>query len=341
MKKLLKLLLFSSLFLFLSLYIKADTAREEIRLTPILNREYLNNCLSLIDKAKNSISIACLYFKEDRATDKIVKALRKALKRNVKVRIILDGSIPENENILKKLSSFGVETKSFGPENKLHAKFIVVDSVYCLLGSTNFSAKSIEENNETNLLINNPAVSGIYEKFFESLWDSEKKFKTSPFLLLGPNEKAIPVLSKDYFPRALSLISHAKKNIAVILYMAHFMPQYYSSKPNRLLRALIEARRKGLNVRVIFEKSDHDKNLNEINRSAFEYLLENKVAVKYDTPKVITHAKLLLCDDSVLLGSTNWAISSLGKNKEADILIRDKECVEEYRKYFENLWKEY
>jgi len=339
--KKIKILLFIAVLLFFSLYIKADTPRATEQITPVLNRAYLENCLRIINSAKKYILIAHFYFKEDAITEKIETALKNAPKRNVKVRIILDSSIPENSFILKKFSSCGAETKLTSPKKKLHAKLIIVDGHYTLLGSTNFSEKSIDENNEANILIYNSAVSKVYEKYFESLWNDEKVFRNTGLLALGAKQRTLPVLGKDYLSRALGLINNSRRNIGVILYMAHFTPSYYSSKPNRLLRALIEAKRNGTRVRVIFEKSDHDEKLNEMNRTAFDYLTENKIEVKYDSLKTITHAKLLLCDNAAILGSTNWVISGLGTNKEADVLVRDPQAVNKYWKYFEGLWKEY
>ena len=318
----------------------ADNGSGKV-ITPVVNRAYLENCLEIIKRSKNSLSISEFYFKEDITTSKIKEAIADAAKRNVRVRILLDSSVPENSSAVKVFSELGAEAKLYDPKSKLHAKMIITDGSSVLLGSTNFSAKSIEENNETNVLINDPGVSKTFQNYFEKLWASKDISGNPAFDGIDPKAKVLPVIGRNYLGRALNLINNSKKEIGVILYMAHFTPKYYSSKPNILLRALCDARRNGVRVRVILEKSDYDKKLNEMNQTLIEYLSDNNIEIKFDSPQTITHAKLLLCDNEALLGSTNWVLSGLGKNKEADVLIRDDESVAEYWKYFEELWLKY
>ena len=302
---------------------------------PIVNRAYLENCLEIINNSKQTLSIAEFYFKEDPTTDKIKDAIAAAVKRNVKVRILLDSSVAENKAAQTMFSSLGAEAKIFALKTKLHAKMIVADSSRVLVGSTNFSARSINENNETDALLYDPGAAKAFEDYFENLWTGNDFSVNPAFSGMNSGAKVIPVFGGTYSNRARNLINGAKKEIAVILYMAHFTPKYYSSKPNILLRALCDAKRRGIRVRVILEKSDYDNKLNEMNQALIEYLSDNNIEVKYDSPPVTTHAKLLLCDNAALLGSTNWVISGLGKNKEADVLIRDDAAAAAYWEYFE------
>ena len=318
----------------------SDTGRQKA-VIPVVNRAYLENCLDIINNSKHSLYIAEFYFKEDATTDKIKNAVAKAVKRNVKVRILLDSSVEENKSAQKLFLSLGAEAKIYEPKNKLHAKMIISDGSSALIGSTNFSAHSIDENNETDALINDPGAAKTFQDYFENLWAGNEISAIPSNFGIAPGAKALPVIGGNYMNRARNMIFHAKNEIGVILFMAHFTPKYYSSKPNILLRALCDAKRKGLRVRVLLEKSDYDNKLNEMNQTLIEYLSDNNIEVKYDSPQVTTHAKLLLCDNEALLGSTNWVLSGLGRNKEADILIRDESAVAAYWKYFEDLWQKY
>lgn len=323
------------------IYIKASGFADTREISAVFNDQYLENCIQMIENAKSTLSIAEYYFKNDPVTAKIEKALKKALDRNVSVKLILDGSIKENTDAVRELSALGVQARLTGPERKLHAKFLISDSSAVLVGSTNFSEKSIKDNNEVNMLIKSPGPCEGYRRYFEALWHGESFNAQTNLLSSDPNEEIIPVFDRAYFERAMDLINSSNEDIGAIIYMAHFMPKYYSSKPNRLLRALTEARRKGIRVRVILERSDHDKELNEINKKAYQYLIKNEVDVKYDSAKKITHAKLLLCGRSALLGSTNWVISGLEKNHEANVLVRNSSAVDDLWQYFEDLWSEY
>ena len=310
-------------------------------ISAVLNRDYLENCLKIINSSKASLSIAQFYFKEDATTAKIKNAISNAIQRNVRVRILLDGTVKENSSAVNMFSRLGAKAKLFDPKTKLHAKMIIADSRSVLLGSTNFSSKSIDENNETDALLEDPGAAKVFQDYFETLWSDKTNSGNPSFYAQDLGAKALPVIGRNYMNRALDLINNSKKEIAVILYMAHFTPKYYSSKPNILLRALCDAKRKGVRVRVILEKSDYDKKLNEMNQTLIEYLSDNGIEIKYESPEIITHAKLLLVDNAALLGSTNWVISGLGRNKEADVLIRGGDAVADYWKYFEDLWLKY
>ena len=71
--------------------------------------------------------------------------------------------------------------------------------------------------------------------------------------------------------------------------------------------------------------------LNEINSAkssiqSYELLKKNNVPVFFDTSDTYTHAKAIIIDnETVILGSTNWSKAALTRNNEANVLIRSKE----------------
>ena len=58
----------------------------------------------------------------------------------------------------------------------------------------------------------------------------------------------------------------------------------------------------------------------------------------FDDEWQITHTKLIVVDDSTILGSTNWAYSGLNFHHNADVIIRNavftRDMVEFYREYW-------
>ena len=312
------------------------TAQSAVDIAPVCNRQYLEACRSLIDSAKKAVCISHFYFKNDPTTRILRHALERAVNRGVSVRILLEDSIAENAVAVRELSDIGAYAKLDTPSTKLHTKLIVVDGSSCLLGSTNFSEYSIRSNNEVNILIKNSKIAKIYQDYFERAWEDIPHDGIDETGQAPDEVKA--VFDRDYFLEALSMIRNAKKKIAVILYMAHFTPNFYESRPNRLLRALAEAKRNGVDVRVMVEKSNHDPKLNEMNEPVTAYLRDHGVQTRFESPEITTHAKLLVCDDSVLLGSTNWVLSALSHNREANIRIRKKDLTQNFRDYFEELW---
>ncbi|MBI4017764.1 MAG: phospholipase, partial [Candidatus Aenigmarchaeota archaeon] len=63
------------------------------------------------------------------------------------------------------------------------------------------------------------------------------------------------------------------------------------------------------------------------------------IDARLDGADVTTHAKVLVADDYVLIGSTNWSFTSFEKNHEANVLVRSRELAEEMEDYFDSLLK--
>jgi cardiolipin synthase len=104
--------------------------------------------------ATRSIDLAMAYFvPDDLARDALIDALR----RGVKVRILLPGPITDTE-VLRKAShekwgallQAGVEIYEFQP-TMFHCKVLVVDGLWSSVGSTNFDNRSFRLNDEANL----------------------------------------------------------------------------------------------------------------------------------------------------------------------------------------------
>ena len=126
------------------------------------------------------------------------------------------------------------------------------------------------------------------------------------------------VTDSNYPVYAMNLLNSANKSILLVVYSA----KYYANSNNKLLNVLCKASHRGVKVDVIL-----DDELG-YNNDTIKYLRSCGVNARLDSPKVRTHAKFLVIDGKiVLLGSTNWSYSSLNKNHEVDVLIKDPEIA--------------
>ena len=117
--------------------------------------------------------------------------------------------------------------------------------------------------------------------------------------------------------------------------------KFYENEENKvrlLADALIGARKRGVEIRVLLDKSDWNPSIEKDNKGMIEYLKKGGIEAKFDSGKKTLHVKLIIIDDSVIIGSTNLGFSALERNNEASVLIRNKESAEYYRAYFEDLW---
>ena len=112
--------------------------------------------LRLIKAAKGNIVVAAYAF----SSKYLGTALSAALKRGVKVRIILDGDIARKAySIDEWLAGEGIEVRFIDVKGgSLHHKFMIIDGKILMTGSYNFTNESEFRNHEAAIFTNNKAV---------------------------------------------------------------------------------------------------------------------------------------------------------------------------------------
>ena len=74
-----------------------------------------------------------------------------------------------------------------------------------------------------------------------------------------------------------------------------------------------------------------------MNRRTAEFLSEKGVEIIFDDPEQITHAKLLIIDDSIIIGSVNWGYTPFFKYNNSTIIVDRREITEAFSGYFTDL----
>lgn len=144
------------------------------------------------------------------------------------------------------------------------------------------------------------------------------------------------VTNRDYFPVVRDLIRLSDEYIYFVIYVAK-LDGY--NQVSMLLDELVQAKERGIDIKVLLDSSSYDNNLNVSNFAFAETLKKYNIPVRFDDPDTTTHCKFGIFDgEKVLIGSTNWTYSALEKNNEVNILISDKDIALELKKYFEKLW---
>ena len=144
------------------------------------------------------------------------------------------------------------------------------------------------------------------------------------------------ISSDKYFDATLNEISQAKSSVLVVMYLVSILPDQPDSQPSQLINALIKAKDRGVAVKVILDQninfeaeSSEDAATSNKNQKAYELLRKNNVPVFFDTSDIYTHAKAIVIDnETVILGSTNWSKAALTRNNEANVLIKSKELAQ-------------
>ena len=299
---------------------------------PVVNREYLPAVLDLINAATNSIEFLQLEMHDDRAVQAIEAALAAAVQRGVQVRGLLDDGVDFNAASVARLLALGVDAKLDTPEKMLHSKLVVVDGKIVLLGSTNWTGNSMGNNNETNVRLDDPVLADLFGRYVAALWIDSFAEPEAPSVESGAVKTLV---NRQYFPEVLGLLNSATQRIRVVMYGIKYDPKYSGSKVNQLVEALAAAHGRGVDVAVAMDLSDYNATLNAVNAPAKQYLAAAGVAVYDDAEKVTTHAKMILADDRVVIGSVNWGYDALERRNETCVVIRDPDIAAYFAAYFD------
>jgi cardiolipin synthase A/B len=115
------------------------------------------------------ICINSPYFLPDAS---MLKELIRAVQRGVKVRIIVPGKKSDHmltrsssHSFYSKLLAAGAEIYEYQP-SMMHAKILIVDTLWSVVGSTNFDNRSFGLNDEVNMAVRDPDVSMRLEEDF-------------------------------------------------------------------------------------------------------------------------------------------------------------------------------
>lgn len=330
MTKLLKTL-FLPVFLLL-----ASQASASSEIIPVVDREYLPYAQRIIRESKESISIAMFVAKRGEKVDSLIGELKKAAGRGVKIRILLDDRLAANQSTIKSLREKNIEAKFDSPEKTSHNKIIISDEKIVLIGSTNWTAMSLGYANEANVVIEDKEIASYFQEYFDYLWKNSSK-DISPFKSF--RGEIIPIIDREYFDLVQATMKKAKRRIWVMVY-GFKLSGSGDTRADILANEMIKAKKRGVEVKVILEKSDFNEWLNRMNSETIEYFKENGIKARLDSKDVITHAKVVIIDDAVFLGSTNWSYGGLELWHNSDILIRNKKIVDFFVDYFEEKFNE-
>ena len=123
-----------------------------------------------ITSAEHTIDLAAAYFVPDDLTR---RAIRSALSRGVKVRIIVPGKKVDalvvrqaSRSDWGELLQAGAEIYEYQPA-MFHCKAMIIDSQLVSVGSTNFDNRSFRLNEEANLNVYDKAFAELLEDVFE------------------------------------------------------------------------------------------------------------------------------------------------------------------------------
>lgn len=141
-----------------------------------------------------------------------------------------------------------------------------------------------------------------------------------------------------YLRRVREAIRAAQRSIRIMMFFANYT-DHPRNPANVLLRELVEASGRGVEVKIILETS-HEKIVTKGNRASADWLLERGIEAAFFPIFPVMHTKLVLIDDEIsIVGSHNWTTAAVYYNIESSILVRCPRTAARFKNYFDQAYR--
>lgn len=320
------------------------------RITPMQAPQAYASMLAAIEGAEESIFMTSYIFGNDKAGKPVVQALARAVKRGVKVRVLIDGmgSLYSFPPVVHRMRWRKVTVERFlysltpwrMPYLNLrnHRKILVIDRAVGFTGGMNIRADYLAQPPSTldmHMKLEGPVVGHLLNTFtadwyftcreglndhYEGLVDvgsvDARGISAGPDVDLGKRRLVL-----------LAAIGSAQKEIRIMT--PYFVPDV------TLLTALELAALRGVKVKIILPQKN---NIQLAHWAAMHLLpwLVNDGCEVYLLPPPFDHTKLMTVDGQwALFGSGNWDARSLRLNFEFDVETYDETLVQQLNEHMD------
>ena len=289
--------------------------------------------------------------------------------RGVQVYVIYDaiGSLTTDQKFLEGLRTVGVALCAFNPLNPLdvrfaglnhrdHRKIVVVDGETAFAGGINFShayriasrqlesrgfsrQNAIEQGwRDTHIGVRGPAAHQL-EQLFRDTWAAAEcpgavdPPPSSSAAQVGNTVVQVVASTPDdernvIYATLLSVLAYAQRSVDVT--MAYFVPD------DQLERALRDAAKRGVTVRIILPAYSDFSGVFYAGRAHYDELLESGVKL-YELDSAFLHSKSIVVDGVwSSIGSTNFDWRSFVHNNEISVCVIDEPFALAMARTFEN-----
>lgn len=315
--------------------------------------QYFPHIFSLIDKAQDFIIIEQYLVESGEITTQLIDHLVHAAQRGVAIFLLFDdyGSLELNKDDRRRLEEENIQLVFYNPirvrhlYNNLrrnHRKIICIDANVGFTGGAGFTDEFMTRNrplgwHDVMLQISGPVLEDWLTSF-ATIWSQQS---TSSINLINDTQ----VKNTDKNMRGRLVTAHTPRHQEIsrslirqikqsenILWLA--TPYFITTR--KLRREIKRAARRSVDVRLLLPNthSDHPW-VTHAYRNYYNKLLKSGVRVFEYQPRFL-HAKAILCDQWVSIGSSNLDRWNRRWSMDANQEIENDAFAREIKQFFEN-----
>jgi cardiolipin synthase len=291
-----------------------------------------------IDSATESVLLEMYLVESGEVVTRCVDGLAAAVRRGARVRVLLDdfGSRGMSRADRRRMLESGVELRLFNPlsfrkrlANLLrdHRKLLVIDGRTAFVGGAGLTDEFVDGPNgpwhEVMVRIEGPVVADWHRAFAGSWRRSGAQLDVqAPAAAVARADGASGRLALSEARQHSVLANDTLHRIDGARTRAWIMSAYFVPS-RRFRKALRRAARRGVDVRLLLPgaRTDHPW-VRQASRRFYDRMLRNGVQIFEYQPSML-HAKVILCDEWVSVGSSNLDRWSFRWNLEANQEVAD------------------
>ena len=309
--------------------------------------ERLSALLGLIDGAERSVRLLYYMYRDDHSGELVAGAIRRALERGVSVSLLIDGfGAYVRDQYFEPLIDKGLIFCRFHPTFgrryliRCHQKLAMADETQVLIGGFNiedsyFGTAEQGAWRDLGLMVEGPAGARLVPYYDELMtWSRTKGSRIRALNRIihrfSENHGALQWTfggpTRGLSPWALATSRDLLSSDDVAMIAAYFAPT------RAILRRISRHGRRRARV-ITAAKSDNHATIAAA-RYTYKNLLRRGVEIfEYQATKL--HSKLVILDDVVHIGSSNFDIRSIYLNLEMVLRVDDPKFAMLLRSYFE------
>jgi cardiolipin synthase len=316
--------------------------------------QYFPAMLSAIRQASTSVMLEMYLFESGAVANEFISILCEAAARSVEVKVLLDGfgSLKLLDADRRRMIDAGIDLRFYNPLHykKLqkniardHRKILIVDDQIAFVGGAGITDEfnpPLEHQKmwrETMSRIRGPVI-GDWHQLFDKVWAESGHNKievpapTATTPATGQMRARVTVsrgrLIRHLYHSLLRRINQSDQRLWICT--AYFQPS------RRLRRAIRRAAARNIDVRLLLPgpETDHPR-VRIAGRRFYTRLLKAGVRI-FEFQERVLHSKVVLCDDWVSIGSSNFDGWNLRWNLEANQEVENLEFCLKTREMFEN-----
>ena len=319
-------------------------------------KDKLDSLMRDIEAATDYIHVQYFIIENDETGGPLLELLMRKAREGVQVRVLYDyvGSFYFKPKLLRQMRAAGIEVHPFLELTLMqfafrlnwrnHRKIVVIDGKVGYVGGMNIANRYVVGDKkwsawrDTHLRISGEAVAALQYSFAIDWNFTTRKLLTNPTMHYdtppASNEYRIQMMSSGPTDRWKNISFVFFKAITLAKRQVYIQTPYFLPSES-LLKALQSAALSGVDVRLMIPDRPDSLMLRLATGSYIKECLLSGIKIYLYEPTVM-HAKVVIIDDDfVTTGSTNFDFRSFEHNFEFNALIYSKELNRKMKEIFD------